>query len=63
MPTKKERIMKILEKGPISIEDLAKEMHYYKQHLLENWVFKLNAERKIVIDSETFPNFIISKKE
>jgi len=61
-PTKKQFILEVIEYqgGSVSLKILSRIMHY-KIHLLENWVLRLNAERKISIKGE-YPNWIIKYK-
>ena len=62
LPSKKQYILEVIEDrgGLVSLQLLSKIMHY-KIHLLENWVLKLNSERKITIKGE-YPNWKISMK-
>ncbi len=59
LPSKKQYILDVIEDrgGSVSLQLLSKIMHY-KIHLLENWVLKLNAERKISIKGE-YPDWIL----
>jgi len=61
-PTKPQFILETIEQmgGSVSLLDLSKIMHY-KLHLLENWVLRLNAERKIKVKGE-YPDWIIQKE-
>lgn len=63
MINKKQKILKIVKESdkPISIKEIARKMHY-KQHLVEGWIFNLNAERKITVDTTLgdIGNYIIS---
>jgi phosphopantetheine adenylyltransferase len=58
MPTKKELIMEVIKEHPngITIREIAKELlkkgirtYFYKMHLLDNQILRLNAEKKIII--------------
>ena len=59
LPSKKQYILEVIEDrgGSVSLQLLSKIMHY-KIHLLENWVLKLNAERKLSIKGE-YPDWIL----
>ncbi len=63
MPSKKQYILEVIEDrdGSVSLQLLSKIMHY-KICLLENWVLKLNAERKINIKGE-YPDWVLMKRE
>ncbi len=63
MPSKKQYILEVIEDrdGSVSLQLLSKIMHY-KIHLLENWVLKLNMERKISIKGE-YPDWVLMKNE
>ena len=61
LPPKKQYILEVIEDrgGSVSLQLLSKIMHY-RIDLLENWVLKLNAERKISIEGE-YPDWILVK--
>jgi len=63
MPPKKQYILDLIEYrgGSVSLQFLSRVMNY-KIHLLENWVLKLNTERKISVKGE-YPNWILIKHE
>jgi len=60
-PTKPQFILETIEQqgSSVSLLDLSKIMHY-KLHLLENWVLRLNAEKKITVKGE-YPDWVLSK--
>ena len=63
LPSKKQYILEVIEDhgGFVSLQLLSRIMHY-RIDLLENWVLKLNAERKISIEGE-YPDWIITKNK
>ena len=61
MPSKPQYILEVIDDrgGSVSLKLLSRIMHY-KLHLLENWVLKLNAARKISLKGE-YPDWILVK--